>query len=178
MKETSYQLQRWTFRSILHTVSLGKYRSKLYHRGLSEHTSLASGLLTIFFIAFLGFFIFSAFYDVLRLSNYSIVQKAHLANNYLTKETRIGEVSEIFDMNFFIDIDTNKTQKWCSNLTLVVYSVQQKKLISEIQFKFGEYYPGTSISCRAQIGKMNYESESFRNLSAFFFTDEHWWWNL
>ena len=159
----------------MHTVSLGKYRSKLYHRGLSEHSSLASGLLTILFIASLGFLIFNAFYDVVRLANYSIVQRAHLAKNYLTEETRVGEVSEMFDMDLSIEIDSEQSKKKCNNLTLMVFSLQDKKLISEIQFHFGEYYPDTYFSCRVQIGKMNYESESFRNLSAFYFkNDPHW----
>ena len=63
-------------------------------------------MLTILFILFLGFFIFNAFYDVLQLANYSIVQKAHLTKNYLTSETRVGEVSEIFEMDLFVDIDS------------------------------------------------------------------------
>ena len=173
MKETSQQLKRPTFRSILHTLSLGKYQSKLYHRGLSEHSSLASGLLTILFFLCLGFLIFNAFYDVLRLANYSIVQKAHLTKNYLTEETRVGEVSQIFEMDLFVDIDSQESEKKCTNLTLLVHSIEDTKLISEIQFQLDEYYNETSFSCCAQIGKTHYESEAFRNISAFYLKLDH-----
>ena len=114
---------RSTFRRILNTLSLGKYQSKLYHRGLSEHSSLVSGLLTILCILFLGFFIFNAFYDVLRLANYSIVQRAHLTKNYLKGEIRVGEVSQMFEIDIFVDVDSQKSQKRCTNLTLMVHSI-------------------------------------------------------
>lgn len=50
----------------------------------------------------------------------------------------------------------------------MVHSIEETRLISEIQFQLDEYYNETSFSCRAQIGKMHYESDAYRNLSAFY----------
>ena len=129
----------YTVRYVLDYISLGKYRPKLYHRGKADYASVTSGIMTILFIIFFLFFISKSFYDVFTLANYTTTSKSHLTANYLSPLTLVKDVSNIFDIDVYVEIDQEKTNKTCTDLSFEVDAIEGPNYLQEKRLKIHEY---------------------------------------
>lgn len=83
---------------------MGKYSSKLYHRGSSRHSSILGGLFTIAFALVFFAYTFAELRSVFNRSNISVSEREHYAVEALTRNltVNVGELSDLFLMR--IDI--------------------------------------------------------------------------
>jgi hypothetical protein len=81
---------------------MGKYSSKLYHKGASRHSSVIGGVLTIAFALVFITYSITELISVFKRTNINVTEREHFAQEVYTRNrtVKVGELSDLFVLTF------------------------------------------------------------------------------
>lgn len=105
-------------RAVLMRISLGQYRSKLYHQGSGSHSSLCSALCTIAFTIFLVTYTVTILAEVVNRENCNIQARSKVTVDYLQQKAfTVADVSDFVLIDIEVDVN-NSEGKRCEDIRL------------------------------------------------------------